>query len=238
MILTSTAEQELKINGYANTCCDFLATDSYDKCYNKKFFKSFPHKINYKFNSLGYREYSIVEYQHNPVVIIGDSAITGVGLPFDLTVAKQLEKLCNQQVLNFSMCGASNDWIARKLKSILKYFEPQAIIIHYTFSHRRELPNTDWTDDERTLCNPLTSDKENYQNWKDNHDMINCMVKEIPICYSFIPNWHTVDIDYRGMLPPIVPIDVARDFYHYGEKTTHNLAKSFYDHVFTILLDS
>lgn len=236
MILTSVAESELKIEGYVNLSCKFLSVDSYTRCFNKQFFKSFPYQVNYQFNSLGYRELPVDQYQQDAILIIGDSAITGLGLPFELTVAKQLEQLCGHQVLNFSMCGASNDWIARKLEIILKYFDPRAVFVHYTFSHRRENPRSDWYDNERTLCDPIPTLDENYKNWFTNHYKISTILKKIPSYYSFIPMWHTDEIDYHNMLAPVAVIDFARDSFHYGPKTSHNLARTFNEQYTTNLL--
>jgi hypothetical protein len=184
--------------------------------------------FDYQFNSLGYREMLVEHYQQDAILIIGDSAITGIGLPFDLTVAKQLEQLCGHQVLNFSMCGASNDWIARKLQQLLTLFQPRAIIIHYTFSHRRERPQTDWHDDERTECEPFYSSEENYQNWLVNFKTIQSLSGNIKLVHSFICNWHDQPVDYlelgNDVIPPIDQLDFARDGFHYGSRTHQALA--------------
>ena len=236
MIFNDCTLSELQITKYANYQTQFLATDFENCCFNKKHFHSFPYQVDYHFNSLGYREYPIEKYQSDCIIVVGDSAVMGIGLPFELTLAKQIENFCNHQVLNFSMCGASNDWIHRKLKIILKYFQPKAVIIHYTFSHRREHSNHTWTDDERTLCDPFHSSDEKYQNWLDNHQQINMMLEKIPACYSFIPNWHDKPISYNNFLEPIKVIDKARDYFHYGPKTTRLLAKMIHSKLTTLLV--
>jgi hypothetical protein len=131
-------------------------------------------------------------------------------------------------VLNFSLNGASNDWMARKLQQLLTVFQPRAIIIHYTFSHRRERPQTDWHDDERTECEPFYSSKENYQNWLTNFNTIQSLSGNIKLIHSFIYNWHDQPVDYlklgNDVIPPITQLDFARDGFHYGPLTHRALA--------------
>lgn len=217
----------LSIHGYKNFSATELGLDSMHQCLNKEHFINFHYKVNYNFNELGYREFSIKKYNLNPIIAIGDSFTLGLGLPIELTYPKQLEKLLNYQVLNFSLNGASNDWISRKLEQILNYFNPKSIIVHYTFTHRRESNRNDWTDDERTLC-PLKSinEEEDYNNFLSNHEKIKKLVCNIPTVFSTIPRYH--HINTFNMYTPTI-LDFARDYFHYGEKTCLAMAKTFSD---------
>ena len=231
MIFTYNQVQELKIDGYINYSSNLLGLDSIDHCFNKPYFTTFPHDVTYQFNSLGYRERNIKLYQKNSIIVIGDSFTVGLGLPKELTYTAQLEKLTSIPVLNFSMNGASNDWMARKLGIILPLFNPTAIIVHYSFSHRRENNELSWADNERTLCDPLPDVQENYTNWLVNHNTIKSLVNHIPTYYSFIPNWHTQQINFTDNLVPVQQVDYARDFFHYGKTTCLNLAKQYADRI-------
>ena len=215
----------LAVKGYVNLTADELGLDSFQHCFNKKYFTNFPHAVNYHFNELGFRDIPIIKYSENPIIVIGDSFTLGLGLPVQLTYPKQLENLAQHQVLNFSLNGASNDWISRKLENILHHFNPMSIIVHYTFSHRRELNREDWTDDERTLC-PLDSidEQADFENWSMNHEKIKSLTKGIPTIYSAIPNWHHAKVS--DLYCPRF-LDLARDFFHYGEKTCLSIAKTF-----------
>ena len=215
-------QQELQIGGYINHTSDTYGMDSLSKCYNKTLFKAFPHKVSYQFNELGYRERPVAEYNKNAVIAVGDSFTVGLGLPVELTYPAQLERLCKHQVLNFSLNGASNEWIARKLEIILKYVDPAAIIVHYTFSHRRENNELTWFDDERTLSEPNFTADENYANWETAHKRIQWLVNKIPMIYSHIPQWH---LDKKS----VNQIDYARDQFHYGPTTCSNLARQYAD---------
>lgn len=223
MNISPNAFHQLQIGGYVNLQCEEYGIDSYTHCFNKLHFKKFPHQVSYQFNELGYRETSIQNYSTNPILTIGDSFTVGLGLPVELTYPKQLEKLLGIQVLNFSLNGGSNDWINRKLPIILKHITPKAIIIHYTFTHRRENNNSDWFDDERTLS-PTDSDPEQDKlNWYSNHQQIKNLLHNIPTIYSSIPHWHhDRSLDQFVLIPKM--LDLARDGMHYGEKTSFEFA--------------
>ena len=220
--------EQLKVGGYVNYSSSTLGIDSIDQCFDKSHFKRYPHLVTYQFNELGFRDIPVSEYLKNSIIVIGDSFTVGLGLPIELTYPKQLEKITNTQVLNFSLNGASNDWIHRKLQIILQYFNPAAVIIHYTFTHRRELDNHDWFDDERTLC-PVDQFDEisDYNNWFDNHSKIKVLTKNIPTIFSSIPNWHH-NVTYGNLIKIPKILDFARDKFHYGEKTCNTFAKELY----------
>lgn len=228
MNLNSQQQQELSIGGYVGYESDGYGMDTYEKCRNKPGFVNFPHQISYKFNELGYRERPLTEYQKNSIICIGDSFTVGLGLPVEMTYPYRLEKLLNYPVLNFSLDGASNQWIKRKLEIILKYFTPPAIVVHYTFTHRRENNEPTWFDNERTLSEFNPSDdaiKNDYTVWRDCHDYI-CSLP-IPTVHSCITNWHPRLVSFNDTLNfvELKQIDFARDWFHYGERTCQVFAE-------------
>lgn len=217
----------LKIGGYVNMTYQTFGLDSEEHCFDKEFFKKYPYSVHYSFNELGFRERPIEQYKTNSILTIGDSFTLGLGLPFELTYPQQLEKSLGKQVLNFSLNGASNDWIYRKLKILLDYFTPTAIVVHYTFSHRRENVRTDWFDDERTVQYTKSTEIEDLDNWANNHSNIKQLVGSIPTVYSFIPKWHN-DFNYAEypeLLQPVNVQDYGRDHFHYGAVTSKLLAE-------------
>lgn len=223
-------KQIISIPYYSNLQCSTLGLDSIDHCFNKSHYKSFG-DIDYVFNELGYRaEYQYHQNHQNAILAVGDSFTLGLGVNVDDTWPVQLSKILNYPVLNFSLNGASNDWIARRTSELLQFFNPKAVIIHYTFSHRRENPNTDWYDNERTECDPMYTEIENYKNWEERFFQI--VNLGVPVIHSFIPNWHTSVVDYSAMgtnvIAPELKLDIARDGFHYGSKTHQSLAEKMY----------
>lgn len=219
--------QILKIDRYANLISDTLGMDCEQHCFDLAHYRQYPYKVQYQFNELGYRTQCLDQIQGNEILAIGDSFTLGLGVSQSHTWPEQLAQQLSSPVLNFSMNGASNDWMMRKTSQLLTVFDPPCIIVHYTFSHRRERAFLDWTDDERTECEPLYTDEQNYQNWQQAFDYFSSL--SVPVIHSFITNWHSRHIDYDCLpgrvIPPITKIDLARDGFHYGVKTNLRLAK-------------
>lgn len=218
-----TLAQTVTIPYYANRACNTIGLDSPAHCLNLAHYHSYPDEIYYKFNSLGYREKE--QYTGNEILAIGDSFTLGLGVNVEDTWPAQLSNLLNYPVLNFSLNGASNDWIARRAVELLEFFNPRALVVHYTFSHRRERPFPDWHDDERTECEPIYTEEENLNNWRKNFEIIKNL--PVPVIHSFIPNWHRKYDVCTGLnvIPPMIQCDLARDGFHYGVQTNLALAE-------------
>lgn len=227
---THTLKQTVGIPAYYNLQCHTLGMDSLENCFDKKYYNTCPDVV-YNFNSLGYR--TADEYTGTEILAVGDSFTLGLGVNIEDTWPAQLSALLNYPVLNFSLNGASNDWIARRATELLDFFKPKVLIVHYSFSHRRERPFPDWQDNERTECEPIYTDDENFINWQTNFKKISNL--GVPVVHSFIPNWHTLPVDYDSLglnvVPPINIIDVARDGFHYGVRTNQLLATNLLAHV-------
>ena len=116
--------------------------DSIDLCPDKKHFKSYPYPVEYRYNSRGFRDHewpTDVNELKNAIWCIGDSFTVGLGSPVERTWTNILEQQTGQRTINVSMDGASNTWIARKTIQILKKIDPKIIVLHWSYTHRREL---------------------------------------------------------------------------------------------------
>lgn len=228
------SRKHISIPYYHDMNCSELGLDSRSQCLDKKWFDQYPDNVSYCFNSAGYRTHNTIG--PNPVLVIGDSFTLGMGVNANQRYTDIMEQRLQHQILNFSLNGASNDWISRKLGQLLEVIQPRAVIVHYTFSHRRERPYPDWHDDERTECEPFYSREENFNNWQKNFDHINMLCSDLQIIHSFIPDWHDQVVDYTtlgsNVVAPMPIIDHARDKFHYGVLTHLRLAQ-----VFTNLLE-
>jgi len=222
-------KQALSIPYYSNWYSTTLGLDSAEYCFDAKHFKHYPDTITYQFNELGYRDCSHTQYQGNEILAIGDSFTLGLGVNVEQTWPALLGQLLNYPVRNFSLNGASNDWMSRKIMSILNFFTPRAIVVHYSFSHRRERPFNHWHDNERTESEPNYTAQQNIDNWTKNYEIFNNL--PVPVIHSFITDWDSNKIKYKdygaNLLPPIKKQDMARDGFHYGVKTNLKLAQDF-----------
>jgi len=220
-------KQYINIPFYTSMYATELGLDSLKHCPNRQLFKQHS-SVTYQFNEIGFRTHNVANFNSNAILVLGDSFTLGLGVNSNKRYTDLIEQQLSYQVLNFSLNGASNDWIARKLQQLLVLFQPRAIVIHYTFSHRRERPESDWFDNERTECEPLYSSKENFDNWFINFKKICLLANNIKLVHSFIPNWHDQVVDYGvlglNVIPPLIQSDNARDNFHYGPKAHQDLA--------------
>lgn len=232
---TKFVEEHINIPYYAGLHTDALGMDHRKHCTNTLMFDRHP-AVTYEFNEVGFRTHRVDQIQSDAILVLGDSFTLGLGVNTSDRYTDMLEQQLSHQTLNFSLNGASNDWIARTLPKLLKLFCPRAIVIHYTFSHRRERPQPDWYDDERTECEPFYSAAENFNNWMINFNLICQAAGNTKLIHSFIPGWHDQEIDYsllgKNTIPPLPILDHARDSFHYGPNTHRALAAAV-----TTLLD-
>ena len=140
--LRSQATQRRQYNGI----------DSPRMCLDKKHFDSYPHKIDYTYNSRGYRdaEWPLTpEELQQAVWCVGDSFTVGIGSPAEHTWPFLLQKELDCRTINISMNGASNEWIVRKAIDIINKIKPKLIIVQWSYIHRAELNDSTLSDEDR-----------------------------------------------------------------------------------------
>lgn len=131
------------LHSRVNAVWQFSGIDSIELCLDKKHFKNYPHRVEYVYNSRGFRDQEwpeSVEELKNAIWCIGDSFTVGLGSPLEHTWPYLLQQQTGRRCINVSMDGASNEWIARKGISLLTAISPDMIIAHWSYTHRRELP--------------------------------------------------------------------------------------------------
>ena len=126
--------------------------DTIDKCCDPVHWKQYPYPVVYQYNSRGYRDHEWPDDLARAVWCFGDSFTLGIGLPGDQTWPSLLGNLLQQRTLNISLDGASNQWILRKIQELLPIVVPKTIVIQWTFTHRRELSQSDLMDIEANRC--------------------------------------------------------------------------------------
>jgi hypothetical protein len=224
---TEFIKKHINIPFYAGLQTDKLGMDSKEHSANPRIFAQWA-PVTYQFNEIGFRTHSANQMKSDAILVLGDSFTLGLGVNVSDRYTDILEKQLSHQVLNFSLNGASNDWIARTLPKLLTLFCPRAVVIHYTFSHRRERPHPEWHDDERTECEPFYSSAENFDNWMTNFNLICGAAGGTKLIHSFIPDWHDQGVDYdklgKNIISPMPMLDRARDNFHYGVRTHQALA--------------
>jgi len=115
--------------------------DSLQHCFDSDHFKSYPHTVEYRYNSRGFRDAewpkSKQELQQ-AIWCIGDSFTVGIGSAQSHTWPAVAQRRTHTRTVNISMDGASNVWIARQARQVLKHIQPQHCVIQWSFLHRTE----------------------------------------------------------------------------------------------------
>ena len=162
---------DLRLPGRANRRDYFSGIDSPDHCLDKHHFRQYPHKVDYQYNSRGFRDDEWpedLESLREAIWCLGDSFTVGLGQPYDHIWPQVLARASGKRTINVSMDGASNNWIARHARQISECITPKHMVIMWSYLHRRELPDIRLTDEHRRSFHApgkdltITSDFENF----------------------------------------------------------------------------
>ena len=226
---------------------DCMGLDTLEKCFNKDWFLNFKDPVSYEFNSWGFRDYEQDQIENN-CVAIGDSFTVGIGQPFHHIWPKQLELILKENVINLSSDGASNYWMLEILKVILPK-KPKAIFIMLSFPHRemKILKNTiEHLHFDLSSIDELTIVTRSIEMYK----LIRSLEEEhkIPIFLSGVPDRYLLNsmiqnglnfVTYERFLKTprkfdfnhsgsyLQKNDIARDAFHFGERTSLEIAQNF-----------
>jgi len=208
-----TVIDSLRIPQFANKQWDYSGKDSLEHCFDKKTFLEWPHKISYCYNSRGFRDLEWPENLQNSVWCVGDSFTVGIGSCFSHTWPQVVEKHSGQRVINISMDGASNTWIARKVCDIYDLAHPQNIVIMWSYLHRREIANAHLLDLDRRLHYEIRATvAQDYENFTDCRKLVHNHCKNSNIIELIVPNFgsHLDDLGWQKIRDPSWPLYIPK----------------------------
>jgi hypothetical protein len=201
----------------------YSGLDSPDDCLDKKHFELYPHNIEYCYNSRGYRDQEwpteLAKLQE-AIWCVGDSFTVGLGNPAEHTWPYLLQQHTGRRTINVSMDGASNEWMARKIKRLVEVIAPKTIVVQWSYFARRE-SSIDHNDEEKRLAHNMLqlSDDADIENFKDCVLKTKQISKNCQIINSIIPDafpgisltetrgwWHN---DRQSSWPEILPASFA-----------------------------
>ena len=191
--------------GRGNQCWQYSGIDSLENCLNKKHFESYPHDITYNYNSRGFRDVEwpdTIEELQSAIWCVGDSFTVGIGSPLEHTWPWVLQQATQRRIINVSMDGASNMWIARHVNLIKKQIDPKNIVVMWSYVSRREHANQNLTDEQRRIHHDNTNNLEDLLNFKSCQTMIkpsNAIQLAIPEYTPYIPNYQSTWENIRGV---------------------------------------
>jgi hypothetical protein len=167
--------------------------DSINRCREKRHFKEFPYEVVYNYNSRGFRDLEwpeSIDELKQAIWCFGDSFTVGIGSPLTHTWVNILQSKLNRRCINISMDGASNQWIARKIKRVLEVVDPSMLCVQWSHLHRTESEDSSLIDEERRQHYTITTMKDEFKQQRE----FLFLIKEItsltdkPIFNSIIPN--------------------------------------------------
>ena len=216
---------------------EYSGIDSPDHCYDPVHFQNYPHSISYHYNSRGFRDAEWPQDQRQlqqAIWCVGDSFTVGLGLALPDIWPQLLSKQANQRTINVSMDGASNQWISRRARDICQAVQPQSLVVHWSFLHRRELDNAELNDEQRRVHMTAADNDQDMARFHQDIVALEKFNSTTQIIHSTIPGFSDRDIVRRHMLKSLVPVqrvveyfepvDLSRDGFHYGKQTAHALA--------------
>ena len=139
----------LRLTNRAHQVRLYSGIDSREHCLDPKHFGSYADAIDYRYNSRGFRDREwpqSFDHMRQCIWCVGDSFTVGIGQPLDNIWPNVLEQTLGQRTINFSMDGASNNWIARRTKEICESVDPQHVIVMWSYVERREHYQQDLAD--------------------------------------------------------------------------------------------
>ena len=154
----------IKLGSQAGARFKYSGIDSPEYCADPVHFGQWTLPIEYQYNSRGFRDQEWPEDLKSAVWCLGDSFTVGLGMPQDQTWPGLLES----RTVNISLDGASNGWISRQACIVLEQLQPKVMVIHWSYSHRREkalesvlLPI--WNEYYGAIRDPAWPDRADYR---------------------------------------------------------------------------
>ena len=196
-----------------------MGMDSQELCMDLAHFRSYPKKINYRYNSRGFRDHEWPEDLSDVIWCVGDSFTVGIGQPFDETWPQVLQKKTNKRCLNIGEEGCSNDTISLRIQEINKLYNPKLIVVMWSYFNRRRVNGVNVQYDEREF-----SDEQDLRNFVSNYETVNSL--PINVCNLTIPTPFSDEDAVKKAYPDlnfVKHLDYARDYFHFDVKTSNGI---------------
>jgi hypothetical protein len=156
---------KLTIIELANQQFDYSGLDNIKQCLDRSWFSQWPHVIDYKYNSRGFRDQEWPQDLESAVWCLGDSFTVGLGSPWLHTWPQVLGQHSQRRVINIAMDGASNEWIARTACDAYDLAQPRNIVMMWSYLHRREHPDTNRSAVSRRLHSVRSTMFQDFENF-------------------------------------------------------------------------
>lgn len=228
--------EDLILAPRVNQTFQYSGIDSVNSCLDKKHFNSYPYRVEYQYNSRGFRDLewpNTIEELKNSIWCFGDSFTVGLGSPREHTWVYQLEKISKTRTINVSLDGASNQWLARKAIRVLQEISPAIMVIQWTYLHRYEINDESLEDTQRRGfldSNNFSNDEKLLETFNNLIAQVTVSKRDTKIVHSFVPgsrfNIEKMWEDIRGNDWPSFP-KTLEEFYNLEKSIVCELKDNF-----------
>lgn len=200
---------KLILPALANQQFDYSGMDSLNRCLDPELFTQWPHSIDYRYNSRGFRDQEWPEDLESAVWCLGDSFTVGLGSCFEHTWPQVLGQHSQRRVITVAMDGASNEWIARTACDAYDLAGPSDIVIMWSYLHRREHPDADLSDLDRRQHHVKSTEIQDFENFDSCRKKVHAHCDNSNLVESIIPNFSNnsfTDAAWKKTRDPSWPI--------------------------------
>lgn len=214
----------LKIDRFVNWSSRYSGKDSFWNCDDRWHFLRYPKKINYDYNSLGFRDTEWPDDLTDVIWCIGDSFTVGLGQPFKETWPHLLQEKVGKRCINLGENACSNDGLFLRTKEVVERYQPKIVVIMWSYFPRRMRGGINVNHDKNDFGN--TNDINNFSK---NFDMAEKLPTDI--IHMLIPNAfvnptmkYAISKKYPDKINFINQLDYARDGHHFDIRTSQSVA--------------
>jgi len=195
----------IQIKSQINNHRDISGMDSPEYCLRPEHYNTYPYAVDYQYNSRGFRDQDWPNELQNVIWCLGDSFTSGIGVPYTHTWPQILERTMGRRCINVSLDGASNNWIARQAQTLINEIAPSALVIQWSFSHRREqdvdiILDQTWQKYYQVIRDPSWPDCPHHKEFNALPEHIQQEIKQDPRFNSW---YEEVDLDSERRLQHI-----------------------------------
>lgn len=183
--------------------------------------------IEYKINSQGYREKEWNQINWNDCYIfLGCSHTVGVGVPYNKTIPKLMEKKLSSYCVNLGISGGCNYFsMCNSSYLIENNIKPKGIFFQRTYKSR-------WFDFKENWLRPLTANDKEFGNFYQNGAYINFI--DDTVSQTITSLWKDICPVIEYQIDDLIPNNgneryIARDGCHYNGDYFEKVAKILYD---------
>lgn len=205
----NTVNSKLTLPQLANQQFDYTGIDSLNRCLDRELFANWPHAVDYRYNSRGFRDQEWPQDLESAVWCLGDSFTAGIGSCFEHTWPQVLSQHSQCRVITVSMDGASNEWIARSACDAYDLAQPHHMVIMWSYLHRRECPNADLLDLYRRTHHVKSTDMQDFENLHSCREQVHAHCANSNLVELIIPNFSNnsfTDVAWKKIRDPSWPI--------------------------------